>query len=195
MAAQSDIFIVDADNSDEAIRHLTQISNTSIPDIEDRARPCAYSKWPHCSGAGFLARNESLIDRLLADNDYVHSKGLTHAKLAEPLAVMGALPETLCQRNDPASRLAGGTCLWNGVSFTVEIMAYFGYQESIFNDELRSNIDVRVINTATGQVITYSEMLIPYIYEYGFYEGDTPYRLSPESIVRMFGIKGSIIMS
>ena len=80
MANPSDIFIIGADNSDAAIRHLTQLNNTTIPGIEDRARPCAYSQWPQCSSAGFLAKNESLIDRLLADNDYVHAKGLTQGR-------------------------------------------------------------------------------------------------------------------
>lgn len=191
MGVPSDIFIVGADNSDEAIQHLSQINNMAIIEIEDRARPCVYSKWRACSSAGFLSKSERLIDRLLADNNYVHSKGLTHAKLAQPLTYMRTLSETHCQMNDPASPLSGGTCLWNGMNFTVEFLAYFGFQESIFDDGLRSNLDVRVINTTTGQAITYSEMLIPYIQEYGFYEGDTPYRLSPESIVQMFRINGS----
>lgn len=188
MALTSDIFIVGADNSDDAILHLTQINNIAISELEDRARPCAYSKWPSCSAAGFLSRNENLIDRLLVDNDYVHAKGLTHAKLAEPLTIMRTLPATHCQLNDPSSPLAGGSCLWNGMKFTVEFYPYFGHQESIFNDGLVSSVDVNVINTTTGQVIRYSEILAPYIQQYGFYEGDTPYRLPPEAIIQMFGI-------
>jgi hypothetical protein len=190
-ALSSNIFVVGADNSDESIRDLTQINNIKIPEIEDKARPCAYSKWEKCSRTGFLSKNESLIERLLVDNDYVHSKGLTHAQLAEPLIIMRTLPETHCQRNEPTEPLLGGTCTWNGVNFSVELAAYFGVQESIFNDGLLSNVDVKVINTTTGQTFTYSELLVPYIQDYGFYEGDTPYRLSPESIVQMFDMHGA----
>ena len=191
MGVTSDIFIVGADNSDEAIRHLSEINSMTIPDIEDRARPCAYSKWLYCSRTGFLSKSESMIDRLLVDNDYVHSKGLTHAKLAQPLVIMRTLPNTHCQMKDPEWPLAGGNCIWNGMNYTVEFQPYLGCQESIFNDGLRSYVDVKVINNTTGQALTYSEMLVPYIQQYGFYEGDTPYRLSPESIVQMFGIDGA----
>lgn len=187
----SDIFVVGADNSDEAIQHLTQINNITIAELENRARPCAYSKWPSCSSAGFLSKSESLINRLILDNDFVHAAGLTHADLAQPLTIMRTLPEAYCQMNDPSFPLSGGTCLWNGMSFTVEFTPYFGHQESIFDDGLSSSVDVKVTNTATGQVITYAEILAPYIQQYGFYEGDTPYRLPPEMIIQMFRIQGT----
>ena len=92
-----------------------------------------------------------------------------------------------CTRKNTTDPTFGGECVFNGTHYSVEMEISLGFQESVFNDGIRSNVDVIVMNISSGKKITFSEMLPPYIKQYGFYEGDTPYRLAPETIVGMFG--------
>lgn len=176
-------FAVGLDNSDSQIIHLSSLTGLSIQEIEYRAKPCAYTKWPGCSTAGFLGKDEKLTERLFEDNDYVHSKGLTHADLSVPLLVMLTLDPAYCTP-DPSGW--SGKCVYRNRKYEVTLQCTNGFQESIFDDGLRSSCDLTLKDQARPKTLGYAEMLPYYIALYGFYEGNTDYRLSPESVINFF---------
>ncbi len=174
-------FVIAGDNTNEAIATLeeTGLIGLSIEEIENKARPCAISDWPDCSTAGFLGPEESFIERLIIDNTYVHDQGFTHIKLAEPLfaAVLAA--------QDVINEWI--TFGYNGVQYQVYKIAWHGYQESIFNDPYRTNVDYQVRRDGEEEtILDFSGMIPDYIQDYGFYEGETSYRVAPAQILEMF---------
>jgi hypothetical protein len=103
---------------------------------------------------------------------------------------------------------------YNGKQIHVKAEGSRGWQESIFNDEIRgaSQIDIhrdlsarertfleqKYRHLSAGQMtemvgalthIHTSEMVPYYIMRYGFYEGHTPYRADPIAIAFIFGLK------
>ncbi|MBF0361652.1 MAG: hypothetical protein HQK49_11610 [Oligoflexia bacterium] len=181
-------FLIGADNSNEVIRNLTSLYNDPIAEIERKARPCEYTDWKLCSHGGFLAKDESFIERLIIDNTFVQSKSLSHRKLAEPLIILRNIDPDFCK---PTESTLGpsGECIFNGQTYKVQVMCTDGYQYSIFNDGLKSACVVTVQNMKTLKELTYDSDLLPnYIKLYGFYEGETPYRVSPEEIIAFFSL-------
>jgi hypothetical protein len=185
----ADKFRIGADNSDQSIKNLTELTGLRISQIEDRARPCRYSSWSECSSAGFLGKNESFISRLLVDNQFVHWKKLTHGKLASFLFTIMQMPSPICTRNDPKSVWSGGECVFNGIRSQVSFFLTAGWQKSLFDDKLIGSFSIVVQNLKTNQKEEFADLLPSYIQRYGFYEGDTPYRLSPSAIIKMFEIE------
>ena len=188
----NEAFKISQDNSDEAIKKFKTVTGLTIKEVEFRARPCMYTSWEHCSEKGFLGKNETFVKRLLIDNRYVHSKGLTHKKLAEPLIAMRKLDPKYCKEfSSPKGPSA--KCTFNGRTFVTEILCTSGVQPSIFNDKLRSSCIVLVYKMSKGKridTLEYDADLIPnYIRLYGFYEGNTPHRISPKRIISFFRLK------
>jgi hypothetical protein len=64
-----------------------------------------------------------------------------------------------------------------------------GWQDSVFNVKLKGSNVVVVTNSSTEQKIKFADLLPHYIQRYGFYDGNTPYRLAPQTIIEMFVIK------
>ena len=171
-------------NSSSVINSLKNIAGDSIATIESKARPCAYTHWHDCSEGGFIDSKESFLKVLLNDAQTVSSRGFTHHQLAAPLIQMRELTEN-CQGGK-----SSGQCRLGNQVFDVNVAMTLGYQESVFSDGLRSNSVVNVKNHDTGETIEYDGDLLPnYIDMYGFYEGHTPYRLSPEKIISFFKLK------
>ena len=79
-------FIIGGKNATELIKKLSEINGKSIADLEKVMRPGAASK------AGFLGRDEKLLEVMATDNQYVVDKlGSTHQDLAKHLHAMGAV--------------------------------------------------------------------------------------------------------
>jgi hypothetical protein len=170
-------FIIGGKNATELIRGLTEINGKSIADLEKAMRPGAASK------AGFLGRDEKLLEVMATDNRHVVDElGLTHQVLAKHLHAMGAV--WLWQlKNKQLER----EFLYHGRKFKVNGVATLGFQDSPFGDGTKSGSDVTVHNLSNGKKLEYA-LLVPYMVErYGFYEGKgTTYRVDPRKVVQVF---------
>ena len=161
-------FLVAGKNDTALIKKLTEINGQSIADLEKAMRPGQLSR------AGFLGKEERLLDVLAADNKYVVDElGLTHQELARHLHVLGAIGKRETKEFK-----------YHGRRFKIELLAARGFQESPFDDGTRSNTNAKLANLDNGKTLAYS-LLVPVMVErYGFYEGKgTPYRVEPRQIL------------
>lgn len=175
-------FVIGGKNATDSIKTLTEINGKSIASLEKAMRPGA------ASVAGFLGKNEKLLDVLAADNKYVVDElGLTHQELAKHLHAMGAVWLWQIQNKQFEAEF-----LYQGRKFKVTGTATLGFQESPFDDGTKSGSDVTIHNLSNGKKLKCA-LLVPYMIErYGFYEGHgTSYRVDPRSVVEVFDfVKG-----
>ena len=175
-------FIAGGKNATELIKGLSEINGKPIADLEKVMRPGA------ASVAGFLGKNEKLLEVMAADNEYVVDKlGSTHQELAHHLHAMGAVWLWQLKNKQLETEF-----LYHGRKFKVEGTATFGFQDSPFDDGTKSGSDIIVHNLSNSKKVGYG-LLVPYMVErYGFYEGKgTSYRLDPRKVVDVFDfIKG-----
>ncbi len=168
-------FVVGGKNPTSLILKLTEIAGRPVADLEDDMRP------DRLSTAGFLGKDERLLDVLAADNRYVVEElGLTHQQLASPLLVLGAVAarEAATGPKEVTSR---------GRRFKVRAVLAKGFVKSPFEDGTRTNCEATVENLATGRKLTYSLLVPQMIERYGFYEGKgTRYRVEPRAVVEVF---------
>ncbi|MDQ5972056.1 MAG: hypothetical protein QG553_215 [Patescibacteria group bacterium] len=165
-------------NSSERLSKLESINGISIAELEERMRPSSLSI------AGFLGANESLVDRLVEDNDTVANAGLTHEMVAEPLQKLCVLVDQgLIGEGVSPVTMAGKTYL-------IDVTRWMGSQTSPFGDEGHgASYDVCAQRLTDGKTLSFSALIPKMIAAYGFYEGDTSYRVSPTSIIDFFGLK------
>ncbi|MEA1877371.1 MAG: hypothetical protein U9N86_10950 [Bacteroidota bacterium] len=149
--------------------------------------------WPgSASWAGFLCKNETIISRLIKDNNMVRQMGLTHRELAYPIFhCWNLIKEYEIINNSNGLKDIG----IEGIYYTDEFLPLTsqggkGWQTSIFNDSLTGSYHVRIRNEESpfGEVFI-SDLAPYYIQRYGFYEGMTSYRLDPRNIAISFGLK------
>lgn len=161
-------FVIGGKNPTELIRKLTHINGKSIKALEDFMRPGASST------KGFLGKDESLLEILAEDNDYVTGKlGMTHQDLARPLLILAAIVE-----RDKKE------ITYHGKRFSLKLNLFRGVQVSPFNDDTSTNKEVELTNLDNKQSLRYSVLVPIMIERYGFYEGKgTPYRVPPQKIV------------
>jgi hypothetical protein len=167
-------FVVGGKNATALIKGLKEINGRTIAQLEKDMRPGASSR------AGFLGRDEKLLDVLAADNKYVVDElGLTHQELARHLHVLGAIGFWQVKRKEASKPFA-----YHGRRFKVEVTSTFGFQPSPFGDGTRSGSDATVTNLDNGKKVAFG-LLVPYMIDrYGFYEGKgTSYRVDPRSVV------------
>jgi hypothetical protein len=174
-------FTVGGKNETKLIQGLKEINGRSIADLEKDMRPGAEGEVG--STAGFLGKDEKLIDVLAADNKYVVDElGLTHQELAEHLRTLGAIA-----RWKDFNRAEQGEFVYHGRRFKCSATVFKGYQESPFYDDTRTDTDVTIENVATGKKIRYSLLVPLMIDRYGFYEGKgTRYRVEPSQVLEVF---------
>jgi hypothetical protein len=168
-------FVVGGINDTGSLRTLSELAGRRIADLERDMRPGAPVKGG--SDAGFLGPDESLLEVLVTDNEFVvDQKKLTHQGIAKHLHALGVI----------ASLSSGREFLYHGRHFRTEYFPSRGYQFSPFNDGTKTNADASVTNVATGKQIKFS-LLVPYMIErYGFYEGQgTPYRVDPKQVLEV----------
>jgi hypothetical protein len=171
-------FLVGGTNPTDTIRLLRSVNGLSIADLEKQMRPGAPGE--EGSKAGFLGPAESLLAVLAADNELVVDKlKLTHQDLARPLLLIGYYAKE--HAYSKPMEVEYGT-----LRLKVSSKQYKGYQHSPFHDRTKTDTDVTVVNTRTGQSLTYS-LLVPHMIErYGFYEGHgTKYRVEPKDIISL----------
>ena len=167
-------FLVGGKNSTDLIKGLTQINGKTIAGLEKLMRPGVSSK------AGFLGKDEKLLDIMAADNDTVVGRlGLTHHELAKQMHAMGAV-----WRWQLKNKQLEAPFLYQGRKFKVIGVATRGLQPSPFGDGTASGSNVTVHNLDNGKTLRYG-LLVPFMIErYGFYEGKgTPYRVDPRKIL------------
>lgn len=182
-------FIVGGKNATALIRRLTEINGRSIAHLEEVMRPGA----PHevSSQAGFLGKDEKLLDILTMDNEFVVDKlGLTHQDVARPLhlsAVVGAKSRFDKTPSDRHGYPRATPFRYHGQHFEVTMICYKGMQPSPFYDNTDASCDAIVENLTVGKKLRYS-LLVPHMIErYGFYEGrGTPYRVEPSEVLELF---------
>lgn len=170
-------FYIGGVNTGEAIRNLETLNGERIEVLEERMRPGRYAE------SGFLDSEESLVERLIADNELVGSFGLTHQDLAKPLKYACAL----------ALKEPGGFLKFNypdGGTYLMEVKqsrgASRGSQESPFHDGAGATRDITITNVDSKRRITFSVLLADMIERYGFYEGNVSYRLDPLDLIETF---------
>jgi hypothetical protein len=168
-------FVVGGKNSTSLIRKLAEVAGRPLADLEDDMRPGALST------AGFLGKDERLLDVLAADNRYVVTElGLTHQQLARPLLVLGAVAAKGAVRGPKE-------VTYHGRRFKVRAALSRGFVKSPFRDGARTNCEVMVENLGSGKKLTYSLLVPQMIERYGFYEGKgTRYRVEPRAILEVF---------
>jgi hypothetical protein len=176
-------FHVGGKNDTALLRQLKSINGRSISDLEADMQPGATSNVG--SNAGFLGRDEQLLNVLAADNAYVVDElGLTHQELAHHLHAMGAVA-----RWQRSYNLRDVPFTYRGLRLTVSIIEFKGPQPSPFEDGTLAYSDITVTNLRTGQKLWYGLLLPAMIERYGFYEGKgTKYRVEPKEVIEMFGL-------
>lgn len=165
-------FSVGGKNETKLIQGLDELNGRSIVDLEKDMRPGALSEVG--SDEGFLGADESLLDVLVADNQYVvDDLGLTHQQLAKHMHAFGSIGFWQAQHQE-----SGTEFVYSGRRFRVAVESSRGFQLSPFVDETKSNSDITVHNLDNGKTLKYA-LLVPYMIErYGFYEGrGTSYRV------------------
>jgi hypothetical protein len=167
-------FVVGGKNPTSRIRKLKEIAGRSIAALEKDMRPGAMSR------AGFLGKDERLLDVMARDNVYVVEKRkLTHQELARHLHALCALAVKHAHR-EPKE------ILYHARRFKVKATCYKGSQDSPFKDGTETSCDATVENLGNGKKLSYS-LLVPYLIErYGFYEGKgTSYRVDPQKALEV----------
>lgn len=168
-------FVIGGQNSSDVIKQTRTLNGISISELEGTLRP------GQSSAAGFLGKTESLIDVLIADNNYVVGElGLTHQQLADPLRVAQNVWRQQGGRDEV-------TFNFEGRQYKVKGTTWRGTQQSPFGDKTGTNVDMTVTNLNNNAKVTYSGLVPDMIWRYGFYEGkETPYRVDPKDIVAVF---------
>ncbi len=164
-------------NATELIQRLTEINGKTIDDLEKLMRPGVLST------AGFLGKEERLLDVLAADNKFVvDDMGLTHQKLARQMHAMGAI--WLSQLNDKQENKA---FYYNGGKFRVTATVTRDFQDSPFGDGSKSGTNLTVHNLNNDKKLEYGWLVAFMVERFGFYEGQgTPYRAEPRNVVEVF---------
>jgi hypothetical protein len=195
---------------DEAeLDRATTITGRTVEAITADAKPGQASR------GGFVAEDEDLLSVIREDNRLVRRLGLTHPRLARPLFRVFNLIlrdlELYRRGGLPVYNIA--TVLYDGHEIHIEAEGGKGWQESIFDDEVRGYWSIRIRREPTFLERKYlreqyghlgeerlaalterlfsihtGEMVPFYIQRYGFYEGHVPYRADPIAIATIFGL-------
>ena len=172
-------FVVGGKNATDLVKKLTAIAGRKIASLEKDMRPGAASR------AGFLGKDEKLLDVLAADNAYVVDEmGLTHQALAHPMRIVGAIA---VKHGVNMPRGKGYEFTYHGRTYKVSAVSARGYQDSPFKDGTKANSNVTVWNLTNGKQVAYSLLVPEMVARYGFYEGKgTPYRVEPRAVLEVF---------
>ena len=174
--------MIAGDNHSEAIRNCASINGLSIPELEKLMRPGQQDE--RSSKLGFLGNDERLVDILVADNEFVLGKGLTHRELAIPL--LQICRHAIAERDSTAESVEIEHV---DVRWRVHLAEYKGFQYSPFDDKTKTNIDFTITNLDNKKMLKFSGLVPIMIERYGFYEGHgTPYRVEPAEIIDLLGL-------
>lgn len=172
-------FVVGGKNETKLIRQLTEINGRTIAELEADMRPGA--KTEVGSDAGFLGKDERLLEVLASDNKLVVDDfNLTHQQIARHLHALGAIASHLEAKGKPPE------FRYHGRRYRVALQHSRGYQLSPFRDGTKHSSNATVTNLDTKASVSYA-LLVPFMIErYGFYEGQgTEYRVEPQAVVKV----------
>lgn len=164
-------FVMGGKNATSLVKKLKEINGITIPELEKSMRPGDLSK------AGFLGKDESLLEVLTADNQYVVDElGLTHQELAKHLHVLAAIGPLQGEKE----------FRYYGKKLKIRMIYSKGYQDSPFKDDTKTDSEAVISNLDNGKYLRYS-LLVPMMIErYGFYEGKgTSYRVDPHKVMEV----------
>ena len=196
-------------HSEEELDGTQTITGRPIAEITEIGRP------GRASAAGFMAQDEDIVSVLKGDNRLVEQLRLTHPALAKPLFHVWnmllreyALGKLGRLRDDIAD------FFYNGRRISIETHPTRGFQESIFNDEIKGAFDIHLwreldpnekeflrtkySRLSAEQMTELIEKLTHlrtgeiepyYVMRYGFYEGHTLFRVDPIVIAFLFGLR------
>ena len=168
-------FVVGGENSSDLIEALTEINGIPVAELEESMRPGGLSL------AGFLGKDEGLLEVMAADNAWVLEAGLTHQELARNLNVLVSIAKMVSKRRDESEIF-----VYRGVRFTTSKREWLGYQESPFRDGTKTSRDIVLKNVDNGKILKFSPLVPMMVERYGFYEGHgTSYRVDPRDIVKV----------
>jgi len=196
-------------HSPAELERTTAITGKPVAEITRLGRPGM------ASGIGFLAEDEDILSVLQGDNELVGRLGLKHRDVARPLFHVW----NLLLREYELGRLGRfkddvGSFWYHGWEIHLRSQRTKGFQESIFNDEIKGAFDIELwreldvgerefLNAAYAHLgaaereamkgrltrLRTGEMEPYYIMRYGFYEGHTEYRVDPIALAVTFGLK------
>lgn len=196
-------------HSPTELERTRTITGKPIAEITRIGRPKMFS------GIGFLAEDENILSVLHGDNELVKRLGLRHPDLARPLFHVW----NLLLRQYELGKLGRfkddvGSFWYRGREIHLRSERTKGFQESIFNDEIKGAFDIELcraldaaeqefLNQAYAHLSTAQrkamvgrltrlrtgEMQPYYIMRYGFYEGHTAYRVDPIALATIFSLK------
>ncbi len=171
-------FVVAGRNPTYLIRGLKKINGQSIATLEKDMRPDALSK------AGFLGKDEALLDVLARDNDYVVEQlGMSHQELARHLYALEAIWHKLGGKATDKEPIR---CIYCNRRFEITLDLTRGLQKSPFRDDTRTNAYLKAVNVDNGQKLEYSCLVPAMVERYGFYEGTgTSFRVEPKQILEV----------
>jgi len=196
-------------HAEKKLDTLKTITGKPISEITATGRP------RRASAAGFLAEDEDIVSVLRGDNRYVARLRLTHPQMARPLFHVW----NLILKDIELGRFgrvwdAFEYVLYNNRKVLVRAKGTKGFQESIFNDEIRGTCDIEIwrdldahetaflkaryaglppdrMQDLIGKLsrVRVGEMQAYYIMRYGFYEGHTIWRADPIAVAFVFGLR------
>lgn len=197
-------------HAEEELDRTERITGKLVEAITEIGQP------DNASGTGFMAADEDIISVLKGDNRRVTQLGLTHPQLARPLfhiwnLILKEYELAPMGRNWDNVRHV----LYNGKKIRFgQVHPTRGFQESIFNDEIRGSFDINFRRDLDASEQAFLQQKYPhlqaeqmkdfvarlshirtgemepyYVMRYGFYEGHTPYRVDPIAIAFIFGLK------
>lgn len=200
-------------HDNDELDRITTITGRSLHELNRLGRPNGLSS------SGFFAADEDIISVLKGDNAMVRKLGLTHSQMARPLfhvwnAILLEFQHGSRQGRVPRFLRAFSPIEYNGSRVVVKGEGTRGFQQSLFNDEIKGNATITISRdltpgeteflkdkyahlstqqkdelTARLSRIQTGEMEPYYVMRYGFYEGHTSWRVDPITIAFIFGLK------
>lgn len=196
-------------HSEKELARTRTITGKPVDEITALARP------RQSSDVGFISEEEDIISVMIGDNRLVQNLRLTHPKLAKPLYHVWNLLLMEYRLGHVGRRWDNlEYILYNNRKVFITASGTKGFQESIFDDEIKGTFDIHIwreldktekaflrqkyphlsqkqmdklINKLCR--IHFGEMEPYYIMRYGFYEGHTGYRVDPIALALVFGFK------
>jgi hypothetical protein len=200
-------------HDNDKLDRITTITGRSLEELNRLGRPNGLSS------SGFFAADEDIISVLKGDNALVRKLGLTHSQMARPLfhvwnAILLELQHGSRQSTFPRFWRAFSPIEYNGGKVVVKAEGTKGFQQSLFNDEIKGTANITISRELTPGETKFlkdkyahlstqqkdeliksltrmrtGEMQPYYVMRYGFYEGHTPWRVDPIAIALIFGLR------
>lgn len=159
----------------------------TIECLEKKMRPGEMSE------TGFLANNESLLERCRSDRALVQSLNTTEKNIADRLFQLVEKAWAVISREKKHAPVLLEQ------KYVVTITTYGGYQECPFGCKAKASngvnsinegsYDLKIKNLTTAIEMKMAGFIVHLIREHGFFEGNVPYRADPRELVSLLEIQ------